>query len=162
MEDKNPLIPDFIEKRIMEHRHPSELYDEEEMTFGERAADKVVLNMGSWRFMIIQTIIVVFWVIWNAFVAYKYIKTGVFDPFPFILLNLGFSTQAAYAAPMIIMSQNRAAKKDREHAENAYHHVNEINDKQDKQLKILNEQNATMIQQHEDMLKRIAELQKKE
>jgi uncharacterized membrane protein len=64
--------------------------------------------MGSWRFIIIQTVIVVLWVGLNIVeVAFK-----PWDPYPFILLNLAFSTQAAYAAPLILMSSNRQAAKD--------------------------------------------------
>src|ERR1700730_7467023 len=77
-------------------------------TAGERIADTVVGAMGSWRFIIIQTVIVVFWVALNIVeVVFK-----PFDPYPFILLNLAFSTQAAYAAPLILMSSNRQASKD--------------------------------------------------
>jgi uncharacterized membrane protein len=77
-------------------------------TAGERIADTVVGAMGSWRFIIIQTVIVAFWVALNVVeVVFK-----PFDPYPFILLNLAFSTQAAYAAPLILMSSNRQASKD--------------------------------------------------
>ncbi len=64
--------------------------------------------MGSWRFIIVQTLVVILWVAINlAAVALRW------DPYPFILLNLLFSTQAAYAAPVIMMSQNRQSAKDR-------------------------------------------------
>jgi uncharacterized membrane protein len=77
-------------------------------TAGERIADTVVGAMGSWRFIIIQTVIVAFWVALNLVeVVFR-----PFDPYPFILLNLAFSTQAAYAAPLILMSSNRQAAKD--------------------------------------------------
>jgi uncharacterized membrane protein len=79
------------------------------MTFGQRIADSVASGMGSWRFIIIQTCIVAVWIVLNLVeVLFK-----PFDPYPFILLNLLFSTQAAYAAPIIMMSQNRAAQRDR-------------------------------------------------
>jgi len=70
------------------------------LTFGGRIADAVANGMGSWRFIIIQTILVVFWMGLN-FIGLIY----HWDPYPFILLNLLFSTQAAYAAPIIMMSQ---------------------------------------------------------
>jgi uncharacterized membrane protein len=77
-------------------------------TIGERISDVVVGAMGSWRFIIIQTVIVALWVSLNiAEVVFK-----PWDPYPFILLNLAFSTQAAYAAPLILMSSNRQAAKD--------------------------------------------------
>ena len=64
--------------------------------------------MGSWRFIIIQTAIVLLWMALNL-IAYLH----HWDPYPFILLNLLFSTQAAYAAPIIMMSQNRQNERDR-------------------------------------------------
>ena len=83
----------------------------ENLTFGSQLADSVARNMGSWRFIIIQTIVVVIWMVLNvvAFVSH-------WDVYPFILLNLLFSTQAAYAAPIIMMSQNRQNERDREQA----------------------------------------------
>lgn len=80
----------------------------ETSTFGQRLADKVAVGMGSWRFIIIQTIFVIIWMGLNV--------TGIimhWDPYPFILLNLLFSTQAAYAAPIIMMAQNRQNDRDR-------------------------------------------------
>ena len=76
---------------------------------GERAADSVAAAMGSWRFIIIQSAIVAAWIALNLAAILRH-----FDPYPFILLNLLFSTQAAYAAPVIMMSQNRQAAKDRQ------------------------------------------------
>lgn len=87
----------------------------EKLTFGQKLADKVADIMGSWKFIIIQTIIVFLWVGLNLVAYFDH-----WDPYPFILLNLLFSTQAAYAAPIIMMSQNRQAQRDREHAEADY------------------------------------------
>lgn len=87
----------------------------ESLNFGQRLADTVASGMGSWRFIIIQTLIVAAWMILN-FVAYVY----HWDPYPFILLNLLFSTQAAYAAPIIMMSQNRQNERDRAQAQADY------------------------------------------
>lgn len=75
-------------------------------SLGAAVADKVVTAMGSWGFIIIQTAIVLCWILYNLFSGHPY------DVFPFILLNLLFSTQAAYASPLILMSQNRQAEKD--------------------------------------------------
>jgi uncharacterized membrane protein len=77
-------------------------------TSGERAADAVASAMGSWRFIILQSVVVAGWIAFNIIAILRH-----FDPYPFILLNLLFSTQAAYAAPIIMMSQNRQAQKDR-------------------------------------------------
>lgn len=85
------------------------------LNFGQRLADAVASGMGSWRFIIIQTIIVVLWMVLNvvAFLSH-------WDPYPFILLNLLFSTQAAYAAPIIMMAQNRQSERDRVQALDDY------------------------------------------
>jgi uncharacterized membrane protein len=86
-------------------------YHFESLGFGERLADKVAAGMGSWRFIIIQTIIVFVWMILNV-LGFVY----HWDEYPFILLNLVFSTQAAYAAPIIMMAQNRQSERDRAQA----------------------------------------------
>ncbi len=85
------------------------------LTFGSRLADKVATGMGSWRFIIIQTCIVAVWMGLNVVALVNH-----WDPYPFILLNLLFSTQAAYAAPIIMMAQNRQNERDRMHAEADY------------------------------------------
>jgi uncharacterized membrane protein len=85
------------------------------LSFGSRLADGVATGMGSWRFIIIQTVIVVVWMGLNVIALVNH-----WDPYPFILLNLLFSTQAAYAAPIIMMAQNRQNERDRMHAEADY------------------------------------------
>lgn len=75
---------------------------------GDKIADAVVAGMGSWRFVIIQTIVVTIWILLNV-----WLLSHPFDPYPLILLNLVFSTQAAYASPLILMAANRQAAKDR-------------------------------------------------
>jgi uncharacterized membrane protein len=92
-----------------EHNHPpvrelSEI-DTGPTTLGEKFADWVYKNIGSWRFILIQSILVVVWVILN---ATAYIRA--WDPYPFIFMNLIFSLQAAYTASLIMMSQNRQDK----------------------------------------------------
>lgn len=77
-------------------------------TFGQNAADKVAEIVGSWKFIVIQTCLLFIWISVNIMAfAWRW------DPYPFILLNLTFSFQAAYTAPIILMSQNRAAERDR-------------------------------------------------
>ncbi len=89
--------------------------DAEERTLGHRVADAVASGMGSWTFIIIQSVIVLIWMGLNVFgFCYHW------DVYPFILLNLLFSTQAAYAAPIIMMSQNRQGERDRAQAEADY------------------------------------------
>ena len=78
------------------------------LSVGQRIADGLAQGMGSWAFIIVQTILVVAWMVCNIFAIIQH-----WDPYPFILLNLLFSTQAAYAAPIIMMSQNRQNDRDR-------------------------------------------------
>lgn len=87
----------------------------ETLSFGSRLADVVAKGMGSWKFIILQTLFVIIWMSLNI--------VGFFfhwDVYPFILLNLLFSTQAAYAAPIIMMSQNRQSERDRLQAQADY------------------------------------------
>lgn len=81
---------------------------EKSLSFGARLSDSVANGMGSWRFIIIQSVIVLIWMGLNVVGFLQH-----WDPYPFILLNLLFSTQAAYAAPIIMMSQNRQSQRDR-------------------------------------------------
>lgn len=91
-----------------------ELY-EQERSFGQKLADNVAGGMGSWRFIIWQSVVVIIWMLLNLVgIIYHW------DPYPFILLNLLFSTQAAYAAPIIMMAQNRQNDKDRIQAQKDY------------------------------------------
>jgi uncharacterized membrane protein len=87
----------------------------EGLGFGSRLADSVAKGMGSWSFIVIQTILVILWMGLNL-VGWVY----HWDVYPFILLNLVFSTQAAYAAPIIMMSQNRQNDRDRVQAQADY------------------------------------------
>ncbi|MBV9774145.1 MAG: DUF1003 domain-containing protein [Gemmatimonadetes bacterium] len=101
------------------HDHPpvqdvNEVF-EEQLTFGQRAADRVAATMGSWPFIITQSVLLTGWVALNVAAWIRH-----WDPYPFILLNLALSLQAAYAAPIIMMSQNRQAARDRLEAHNDY------------------------------------------
>jgi CRP/FNR family transcriptional regulator, cyclic AMP receptor protein len=97
--------------RSMVSRNVNEM-EEEQLTLGQRVADKVADIIGSWPFIITQSIILVFWIVLN---VSAWINR--WDPYPFILLNLMLSFQAAYAGPVIMMSQNRQSSKDRLAAE---------------------------------------------
>jgi CRP/FNR family cyclic AMP-dependent transcriptional regulator len=101
--------------RSMVSRNVNEV-EEEQMTLGQRVADKVADTIGSWPFIIIQTIILTAWIIINLVTVITY-KRETWDPYPFILLNLMLSFQAAYSGPVIMMSQNRQSAKDRLAAE---------------------------------------------
>jgi len=102
------------------HDHPAIInvnkVADERLTVGQRIADGVAATMGSWRFIIIQSCILVAWLVLNSVAWINH-----WDNYPFILLNLALSFEAAYAAPIIMMSQNRQAAKDRIMAESDYH-----------------------------------------
>jgi uncharacterized membrane protein len=97
--------------RRMVSRNVNEV-EEEQLTVGQRVADKVADTIGSWPFIITQSIILVVWIALNITAWINH-----WDPYPFILLNLMLSFQAAYAGPVIMMSQNRQSSKDRLAAE---------------------------------------------
>lgn len=99
-----------------------------ERTFGERLADQVASFGGSWTFIILFVSVMAVWIAWNS-------RGAAFDPFPFILLNLVLSCLAALQAPIIMMSQNRQAEKDRLEA----HHDYEINLKAEMEVMSLHE-----------------------
>ncbi|MGH7764660.1 MAG: DUF1003 domain-containing protein [Candidatus Dormibacteraceae bacterium] len=97
-----------------DHKHAVNVIHHDEATLGERIADKAAAGIGSWTFLIIQTIAVLCWLSLNIIGL-----THHWDPFPFILLNLLFSVQAAYTGPVLLLAGNRQAQKDRltlEHA----------------------------------------------
>jgi len=87
----------------------------EEYTFGQRVADGTARTLGSWPFIIGQTVLVMAWVTLNVIAWARR-----WDPYPFILLNLMFSVQAAYAGPVLMMSQNRQAERDRYQAQSDF------------------------------------------
>ena len=86
-------------------------------TLGDRVADHVATFIGSWQFIIIQSVIFAIWVIVNTLWL---LTPYQFDPYPFILFNLFMSAEAAYSSPLILMSQNRQTERDRQHAEHDY------------------------------------------
>lgn len=124
--------------------HPRRALIHEHADFGARAADAIAARLGSWHFIIAQTIIIVIWVALNvtALVAH-------WDPYPFILLNLMFSTQAAYAAPIIVMAQNRQAAKDRIKLDIEAQEVEETHAMGKTQLRILARQDEVLDAVHD-------------
>jgi len=103
----NELMSRQVSRNVLEEA-------EERLTFGQRIADKVASFGGSWPFIIIFGAIMTVWMTVNI------VQVAHFDPYPFILLNLALSTVAAIQAPIIMMSQNRQASKDKLLAENDY------------------------------------------
>jgi uncharacterized membrane protein len=97
------------------HLHPVNQVHHDDATVGERLADKAAAGIGSWTFLVVQTIAVILWILGNLYLLEK----KPFDPYPVILLNLLFSVQAAYTGPVLLLAGNRQAQKDRltlEHA----------------------------------------------
>lgn len=117
---------------------------------GARVADRVTGFLGSWRFIIVQTIAVAIWISANV-----YLLSRPFDPYPFILLNLAFSTQAAYAAPLILLAGNRAARRDRLTLEHAASEA----DIEDEQNRRLLEGNVEILRQVQALERRILQLE---
>jgi uncharacterized membrane protein len=85
------------------------------LTVGQKVADAVAAGMGSWPFIIVQSALLLIWIVLNVMAFMRH-----WDPYPFILLNLALSFQAAYAAPFIMMAQNRQQDIDRKEAESDY------------------------------------------
>ena len=109
-------------------RHPVNVALHTNAPLGVRIANGVTGFMGSWRFIILQTVFVVVWVVGNIYLLFH------FDPYPFIFLNLAFSTQAAYAAPLILLASNQSAVRDRATLE---HTADEAEDADKKDAEIL-------------------------
>jgi uncharacterized membrane protein len=116
-------------RKVVRVRH-KEVVDPSGLTVGQRIADTVAATMGSWNFILIQSAILLAWIILN---VTAYVRA--WDPYPFILLNLALSFQAAYAAPFIMMSQNRQQDVDRKAAETDY----QINVKAELEIELLHQ-----------------------
>jgi len=125
------------------------MYDD--APIGARIADRVTGYLGSWRFIAIQTVIVAIWVVGNIVLLFH------FDPYPFILLNLAFSTQAAYAAPLILLAGNRSSLRDRLTLE----HTAAEADLEDTQNRELIEADEEILRHIEVLEQRILDLEKR-
>jgi uncharacterized membrane protein len=143
----------FSFPRPFRHEHPpirnaNEIMAER-LTLGQKASDRVAAIVGSWPFIVVQSILLACWAILNV-TAWVH----RWDPYPFILMNLFLSLQAAYTAPVIMMSQNRQVIKDRIEAHNDFL----INQKAEEEIRVVLEhleaQNAALLQLHA----RLAEL----
>lgn len=109
----------------MRHVHPANIARHDEASRGDRAADKVASFLGSWKFIGFQTLLIVLWVLINIWLIGDVVHHKPFDPYPFILLNLMFSTRAAYAAPILQLAQNRQSEHDRVRAESDHQMMQE-------------------------------------
>jgi len=133
------------------YHHPvnAELYNSPPI--GARIADAATGFIGSWKFIAIQTVIVLIWIIGNVYLIFH------FDPYPFILLNLAFSTQAAYAAPLILLAGNRASKMDRLTLE----HAAEKTDVEERQNDELLKGNTEILEHIDELEHHILDLEKR-
>lgn len=142
-----PSIPDKDVLSHLRRRRPARrLVLMRGMTMGERVADLVAATTGSWPFIIAQTIALLLWIALNAFSGAR-----AWDPYPFILLNLLLSFQAAYAGPIIMMAQNRQSGIDRRKAEQDY----DVNLKAELEIELLHQKMDMMREQE---IKRLTEL----
>jgi len=105
-------------------------------TIGQKTADSLTKWAGSWTFIILFFVFIAVWVGTNGYFLLKFLKEGVTDPFPFILLNLALSCLAAIQAPIILMSQNRENQRDRLRMQYDY----AINRKSEKEIQDLKKQ----------------------
>jgi uncharacterized membrane protein len=120
----------LAELRTLRRTHRGGRKDIYKLTLGQRIADDVAAMMGSWTFIIIQSGLLFIWIVLN---ITAYVQQ--WDPYPFILLNLALSFQAAYAAPFIMMSQNRQQDIDRKAAEHDY----QVNVKAELEIELLHQ-----------------------
>lgn len=133
---------------------------DEQMTMGQKIADSVAATIGSWRFIIIQGIVLSLWITLNSLAF-----TFHWDNYPYVLCNLALSFEAAFSAPFIMMSQNRQAEKDRIMAESDYHtntkgeeETRNIMDHLDHQDVVIMQIIKRMEAQHEEVMHHLAQL----
>jgi uncharacterized membrane protein len=121
---------------------------EKRLTFGQRLADKMTTFGGSWTFIILFFIVLLTWVAVNTVIL---VTKVAFDPYPFILLNLVLSMLAAIQAPVIMMSQNRQATRDRLDA----HHDYEVNLMAELEIRHLHLKLDDLLEQHNEILTKV-------
>lgn len=130
-ERERRVVKHFTERLHVSHNTNREF--EDERTFGQKVADKVAAFGGSWTFIILFMLVLLAWIASNSFILAR--RGAAFDPYPYILLNLFLSMLAALQAPIIMMSQNRQAAKDRLDAAHDY----EVNLKSELEILSLHE-----------------------
>jgi uncharacterized membrane protein len=130
LHDTEQRLLDDLRALRRRHRSSEAPRPGDQLTTGQKIADAVAANMGSWPFIIIQSLVLLIWIVLN---VTAYVER--WDPYPFILLNLMLSFQAAYAAPFIMMSQNRQQDVDRLAAKNDY----DINIKAELEIELLHQ-----------------------
>ena len=132
LSEREQRILQHVTQRLHISRDANQAFDAH-MTFGQRLADRVAVFGGSWTFILLFGAILLAWVVLNSWVLVR--RGEVFDPYPYILLNLVLSMLAALQAPIIMMSQNRQAAKDRLDAAHDY----EVNLKAELEIRTLHD-----------------------
>lgn len=120
------------------------------MSRGERVADRLAALVGSWPFIIVQSVVLAAWVVANVVLVMRHDLGKPWDPYPFILLNLMLSFQAAYTGPIVMMSQNRQSAKDRLEARDDY----ECNLKAEEEIRVIMEHLARQDELLHEILRR--------
>ena len=146
-EIEEELLHDLISNKISKD---SEAMHKKNLTFGDRMADVIATSVGSWKFIIIALTAIAIWVVINV------MSKSLFDPFPFILLNLVLSCTAAIQAPVIMMSQNRREDKDRIKSKNDY----KVNFKSELIIEDLHKKMDLLIANQMKMMEEIEQLKK--
>jgi len=152
--------PEQAIRYLVPHRHLGSAFGDD--WFGQ-VAERLARFFGTPKYIAAQTFIVILWIIFNGYSILVH-----FDKYPFILLNLAFSTQAAYAAPLILLAQTRQADRDKVHAEADAQHreelaqmaikKQELTEQQAEHLQALLEQNTKLTEETQAMTSRIDEL----
>lgn len=161
---KNLLEGIHFKFPTFKHDHPAVIdvnkVADEELTVGQKVADGVAATIGSWRFIIIQAIVLTLWITLNSLAF-----TFHWDNYPYVLCNLALSFEAAFSAPFIMMSQNRQAEKDRIMAESDYRtntkgeeETRNIMDHLDHQDTIILQIVQRLEEQHQDILGHLSHL----
>ena len=129
-------------------------------TFGDdpfgRAAERVARFFGTPRYIVVQTFLVILWIVFNSIALIHH-----WDPYPFILLNLAFSTQAAYAAPLILLAQTRQTERDKAHGETIdrrHTQLEEMANAQNDRIVQLLEANTQLTQQDKELTEHVHDL----
>jgi len=132
LDERAQTVARHVTERTLIAKNIAREFDQK-ATRGQRAADAVATFGGSWIFLLLFAAIMLMWVVLNSLILVRYQKT--FDPYPYILLNLFLSMLAAVQAPIILMSQNRHAERDRINAEHDY----EVNLKAELEIMLLHD-----------------------
>lgn len=126
---------------------------EAQMSFAERIADRVASLVGSWPFILVQTGLLLLWIAANLWLVSHHDPLKAWDPYPFILLNLALSFQAAYTGPIVMMSQNRQSAKDRLEARDDY----QCNLKAEEEIRVIMEHLVHQDEVLQEILRRMDE-----